>query len=201
MPRPRRDGTSAHTAKRRQHNDLWVRACQGGERDELFWDTKAPGLALMVRASGRKSWKVIYRHHGRPRWLHLGDAQAIGLADARRQAAKVALAVMEGKDPATEKRVERMSGTFAELHGQYLELWPGSTTAGSNPTPWCASTSFHAGAGAGSAERAHCTCDCGGEGAGGRFGGDVIGIRKCKQHRIVEAVLLPRVLGCAEIFE
>jgi hypothetical protein len=102
MPRPRRDGTPAHMAKRRKLNDLWIRAQKGSGRDELFWDVKAPGLALMVRTTGRKSWKLIYRHHGRPRWLHLGDACLIGLADARRQAAKVALAVMEGKDPAAD---------------------------------------------------------------------------------------------------
>jgi integrase len=37
-------------------------------------------------------------------------------------AAKVALAVIEGKDPAGEKKAERMAGTFADLHAQYLEL-------------------------------------------------------------------------------
>ena len=96
---------------------------KGGERDELIWDLKQPGLALSVRTTGKKSWKVIYRFHGRPRWLHLGDVRSIGLADARRLAAKVMLDVIEGKDPVAERKVERASGTFADIAGQYVELW------------------------------------------------------------------------------
>jgi hypothetical protein len=68
-----------------------------------------------------RAWKVIYSRHGRPRWLHLGDAGAIGLADARTLAAEAMLAVAKGKDPAAEKRAERGAGTFAELAGKYLE--------------------------------------------------------------------------------
>ena len=62
------------------------------------------------------------RFHGRPRWLHLGDARSIGLADARRFAAKVVVAVMEGRDPAAERRAERLTGSFADLAAQYVEL-------------------------------------------------------------------------------
>ncbi len=32
------------------------------------------------------------------------------------------LAVMEGKDPAAERRAERLTGTFADLASQYVEL-------------------------------------------------------------------------------
>ena len=95
---------------------------KGGERDELIWDIKQPGLALSVRTTGKKAWKVIYRYHGRPRWLHLGDVRSIGLADARRLTARIMLDVIEGKDPAAERRAERASGTFADLAGQYVEL-------------------------------------------------------------------------------
>ena len=65
--------------------------------------------------------RCIYSRHGRPRWLHLGDADAIGLADARTLAAEAMLAVARGKDPAAEKRAERGAGTFAELAGRYVE--------------------------------------------------------------------------------
>ena len=36
----------------------------------MIWDVKQPGLALSVRTTGKKAWKVVYRFHGRPRWLH-----------------------------------------------------------------------------------------------------------------------------------
>jgi hypothetical protein len=49
----------------------------------LIWDTVQRGLVLQVQPSGFKSYKLIYRHHGRPRWYTLGAADAIALADAR----------------------------------------------------------------------------------------------------------------------
>src|SRR6516225_5999359 len=86
----------------------------------MVWDLHQRGLALRVEPTGYKAWKVVYRHHNRPRWYHLGAADAIGLADARTLAAEVMLDVIKGKDPAAEKRA-RGAGTFAELAGRYLE--------------------------------------------------------------------------------
>ncbi len=122
MARPRADGTPARAVNRRKLTDLFVSTCKPGERDDLIWDVKQPGLALSVRTTGKKAWKVIYRFHGRPRWLHLGDVRSIGLADARRLAAKIVLDVFEGKDPAAERKAERLTGTFADLASQYVEL-------------------------------------------------------------------------------
>ena len=122
MARPRRDGTPARETNRRRLTDLFVSSRKVADRAELIWDAKQNGLALSVRPSGKKAWKVIYRHHGRPRWLHLGDVRSIGLADARRLAARVMLDVIEGKDPAAERRAERLTGTFADLASQYVEL-------------------------------------------------------------------------------
>src|SRR4249919_1275695 len=122
MARPRQDGMPAREVNRRKLTDLFVSSRKGQERPELIWDLKQPGLALSVRPTSKKAWKVIYRFHGRPRWLHLGDARAIGLADARRLAARVMLDVAEGKDPGAERRAERLTGTFAELASQYVEL-------------------------------------------------------------------------------
>src|SRR5262249_36698724 len=87
----------------------------------LIWDTHQRGLAIRVQPTGARAWKAIYSYHGRPRWLHLGDVGAIGLADARTLAAEAMLAVARGKDPAAEKRAERGAGTFAELAERYVE--------------------------------------------------------------------------------
>ena len=79
---------------------------------------------------------MIYRHHGRPRWLHLGDVRSIGLADARRSRPSV-VDVVEGKDPAAERKAERATGTFADLATSTLSCTPGSTTrAGGRPSGW-----------------------------------------------------------------
>jgi integrase len=122
MARPRADGTPARAVNKRKLTDLFVSTRKVAERDELIWDVKQPGLALSVRTTGRKAWKVIYRYHSRPRWLHLGDVRSIALADARRLAARVVLDVIEGKDPAAQRKAERLTGTFADLASQYVEL-------------------------------------------------------------------------------
>jgi integrase len=122
LARPRGDGTPARAVNRRRLTDLFVRSRKAPARDEMTWDERQPGLALSVRTTGKKAWKVVYRFHGRPRWLHLGDARSIGLADARRMAARAMLDAADGKDPAAERRAERASGTFADLASQYVEL-------------------------------------------------------------------------------
>ena len=121
--RPRRDGTPARAVNRRKLTDLFVTSRKAQERPELIWDAKQPGLALSVRPTGKKAWKVIYRHHGRPRWLHLGDARSIGLADARRLAARVdARRHRRARTRPPSGKAERPTGTFADLASQYVEL-------------------------------------------------------------------------------
>jgi hypothetical protein len=95
--------------------DLYVRKLRPEAAAFVVWDTRQHGLALRVQPTGNRAWKAIYSRHGRPRWLHLGNADAIGLADARVLAAAAMLAVARGKDPAAEKKAERGKGTFEEL--------------------------------------------------------------------------------------
>jgi integrase len=121
MPRPRRDGTQAREARKQRLSDRSVRAIKPETAAFAVWDTYQRGLALRVQPTGQKSWKVVYSCGGRPRWFHVGDASAIGLTDARRVAAKVTLAVAEGKDPVAERMAERGSGTFGALADRYLE--------------------------------------------------------------------------------
>src|SRR2546430_4797303 len=115
MPRTKR------AAHKRRLTELLVRKLKPKAKAYVIWDTLQRGLAIRVQPTGASAWKVIYSRHGRPRWLHLGDVGAIGLADARVLAAEAMLAVARGKDPAAEKRAERGAGTFAELAARYVE--------------------------------------------------------------------------------
>jgi len=108
-------------AQKRKLTELFVRKAKPRDAAYLVWDTYRPGLALRVQPGGSKSWCVIYSRHGRSRWLTLGDADAIDLADARVEASKIMVAVMQGLDPAAEKKAERGAGTFAELAQNYVE--------------------------------------------------------------------------------
>jgi integrase len=112
---------SKRPAYKRPFTELLIRRLKPKPAAYVVWDTHLHGLAIRVQPTGAKAWKVIYSHHGRPRWLHLGNANAIGLADARLLARKAMLAVAEGKDPAAEKKAERGAGTFGDLAAKYVE--------------------------------------------------------------------------------
>ena len=114
MIRPKR------AARKQKLTELSVRRLKPEPAAYLIWDTHQHGLAVRVQPTGARAWKCIYSRQGRPRWLHLGDAGGIGLADARTLAAEAMLAVARGKDPAAEKLAERGAGTFAELANRYV---------------------------------------------------------------------------------
>jgi integrase len=103
--------------------ELGVRKARPGKAAYLVWDTHQRGLALRVQPTGSKSFVAVYSRHGRPRWLHLGKADAIALSDARTMAAEAMLAVAKGGDPAAEKKAERGAGTFADLASKYVEQY------------------------------------------------------------------------------
>ena len=102
-------------------SELLVRRLRPEPAPYLVWDTYQRGLVLRIRPTGQRAWKCIYRHHGRPRWLHLGNADAIDLATARDLAAEAMVEVAKGHDPAAEKRALRSKGTFEELAARYVE--------------------------------------------------------------------------------
>jgi integrase len=108
-------------AHKRRLTELFVRKAKPRAAAYLIWDTHQRGLALRIQPSGARSFKCIYSRRGRPRWLHLGNANAIGLSAARTLAAETMLAVAKGGDPAAEKQAERGAGTFAELADRYVE--------------------------------------------------------------------------------
>jgi hypothetical protein len=108
-------------ARKQRLTELSARRARPQAQPFLLWDAKQSHLALRVRPSGSRTWVTIYSRHGRPRWLTLANANAIGLADARTMAAEAMLAVAKGKDPAAEKKADRDVGTFADLHRRYLE--------------------------------------------------------------------------------
>jgi integrase len=108
-------------ARKTKLTELAVRKAKPESSDYLIWDIHTRGLALKVMPSGSKAWKAIYSFHGRPRWLHLGDASVIGLSDARLLTAEAMLAVARGRDPAAERKAERGAGTFAELAERYVD--------------------------------------------------------------------------------
>ena len=107
--------------EKRKLTELFVHTAKPRDTAYQVWDTKAGGLALRIQPGGSKSWVVVYSRHGRSRWLTVGAADRVGLADARIEAGKVTLAVAQGQDPAAERKAERGAGTFADLADRYVQ--------------------------------------------------------------------------------
>jgi integrase len=118
MARPRKDGSASAAPRKRNLTELYVRRARREAAAFNVWDTKAPGLVLRVQPTGHRAFKVVYSFRSRARWYHVGS---VGLADARRIAARIRLAVAEGKDPVAERMAERGAGTFAEIAERYLD--------------------------------------------------------------------------------
>ncbi len=90
-------------------------------RDEL---TK--GLILRVGKSGKKSWQVRYRADGKQHRQSIGDFPHISLKEAREQVRKIQAAVIDGENPAYDKRrtVEAKSRTRQTLQiSNLLQLY------------------------------------------------------------------------------
>jgi hypothetical protein len=56
---------------KRKLTSLTVTQLRPAAKPYLIWDEKQSGLALQVQPSGYRAYKLIYRHHGRPRWYHI----------------------------------------------------------------------------------------------------------------------------------
>ncbi|MEX2642536.1 MAG: site-specific integrase [Acetobacterales bacterium] len=123
MPRPRQDGSAAAAPERRVLTDALVRRAPAADRRRRIYDAagNAYGLTLVVEPSGKRSFKVPYRHHGRPRLYHLGDATKLGLKEARQLAKELWVKIASGDDPQAEKLAARKADTFGELLDRYVE--------------------------------------------------------------------------------
>jgi len=87
-----------------------------------YWDSKLPGFGIRVAAGGRKSWTLLYRRGPMKRRWTLGTYPPMPLADARETAEKALHGVQyAGRDPAAEKKLERVAETFEELARDYIE--------------------------------------------------------------------------------
>src|SRR5262249_50407826 len=115
MPRPRRDGTPAREPNRRRLSEALVKTVRSDStRVVVYW--------LSVQPSGHRAWKCVYTIRGRgPRWYHMGNARAITLADARRLAGRIMVAVAEGADPHADRLALHGRGSFEQVARRYVE--------------------------------------------------------------------------------
>lgn len=93
-----------------------------GEGQIDYWDEALPGFGMRVSAGGARAWIAMYRYNGIKRRLKLGAHPAKGLADARDDARATFRAAEKGRDPATEKKLQKAkSDTVEDLAADYIE--------------------------------------------------------------------------------
>jgi integrase len=93
-----------------------------GKTDALYFDDTVPGLALRVRAGGKKSWVFQYRIGNKQRRLAFGTASALTPHEARKRAAVLHAEVKLGRDPVGVKSTAkaRASETFGVILPPFL---------------------------------------------------------------------------------
>jgi len=92
-------------------------------RKDVRWDDLLPGFGVRVYSSGRKTFVVSYRQHGRKRLMTLGSYGVLTLDLARDRARRELLAVTDGADPLAERQRVEQGGTVKDLAKAYLERY------------------------------------------------------------------------------
>lgn len=94
------------------------------DRYEIWEGT---GLGVRVSPKGRKSWVMVYRFQGKPRYLTLGTYPEMSVALAHEAHRKALAELEQGTDPGAkvvqERQEERHAPTVAALAAEYLDKW------------------------------------------------------------------------------
>jgi integrase len=83
----------------------------------LYHDTTCPGFALAVQPTGAKRYYVLRRVHGKQVKHRFADYDQITLQQARKQAAKLLAQMLDGVNPAEQRRRERAEAARAKVRG------------------------------------------------------------------------------------
>lgn len=84
------------------------------------------GLYLLITPTDAKQWRLRYAIGGRESMLSLGTYPATSLKAARAKRTEMRAAIEAGKDPATERRVERANSanSFETIAREWLGKQP-----------------------------------------------------------------------------
>lgn len=94
-----------------------------GERNSRFvvWDSSISGLGVRVFPSGRKSYVLSYRHHGRKRLMTVGTHGVDTLKQAQTRARQELGKLASDTDPLAQKRKDAQGDTVKALCLAYME--------------------------------------------------------------------------------
>jgi integrase len=94
---------------------------ESGKRD-TYHDIKKPWLQLRVTSTGAKTFCVFKRvKGGNPERITLGRFPELSVEQAKKEAAKIALQMIAGKNPADRLREAKREMTLGDLFQEYME--------------------------------------------------------------------------------
>ena len=123
--------------------ELAVKKLKPERAPYLIWDAHQHGLAIRVQPTGARAWYAVYSHHGRPRWLRLGDAaDAVGLGDARRLASELAFRGHQRQRPGGRAKPPSGAGHLRRTARAVPEYAKKHNRTGGKPPRWCGAISL-----------------------------------------------------------
>lgn len=108
-----------------------------------FYDSQTRGLALAVRASGKKVFVLYRKVAGRPERIDIGPYPDLTIEQARGKAAELNGAIARGENPADKKRLVRAEATLGELFQTYLEYHAKPHTKSAGECEWTYKKHLH----------------------------------------------------------
>lgn len=116
---------------------------EGTATEAYLWDGELRGFGARLYAGGAVKFVVKYRTRGRQqRKLTLGGFGALTVEEAREMAKRELAKVLDGGDPAGEKREHRLAMTVGELCDSYMQAADKGLVLGRKGTAKKASTLY-----------------------------------------------------------
>jgi len=92
-----------------------------GNDRQVVWDDNLSGFGLRVYPTGKKAFVLSYRHNGRKRMITIGQYGALTLDQAKKEAQKYLVDVIQGDDPLAVREKERTGNTLKQLCAAYVD--------------------------------------------------------------------------------
>jgi integrase len=99
-------------------SDAKVRKAVPREKPYKLFDER--GLYLIVQPEGGRWWRLRFKLEGREKTLSLGTYPEVSLAEARRRRDRERAKLLDGRDPAAERRERKAARRAEEQRGQPL---------------------------------------------------------------------------------
>lgn len=123
-------------------SDLAVRRAK--PRDKPYKLSDGGGLHLLVQPNGSKLWRLKYRFAKKEKLLSFGPYPLVTIAEARQKREEAKKQILDGLDPANEKRTARAQAeleartTFGLIADEYIErmVQNGSAESTLSKTRW-----------------------------------------------------------------